>query len=212
MSPVAIGGDGKEPGSGHGLRVLLVYCHPRQDSFCAAVRNCCIAALEQAGHVVDLLDLYDRAFSPVLEAEEHRRYPDPAANRHGIEEYVALLQAADALLLIYPTWWYGLPAMLKGWLDRVWVPGVAFRLSPGAIQPSLTNIHRIGVVTTYGSPNWLLWFIGWPDRRMIGRGLRRLCAQRCRLDWLGLTNIDNRTTAERQAFLTKVQKRLGGWK
>ena len=138
--------------------------------------------------------------------------PIPQANRQGIEEYVALLQAADALLLIYPTWWYGLPAMLKGWLDRVWVPGVAFRLSPGAIQPSLTNIHRIGVVTTYGSPNWLLWFIGWPDRRMIGRGLRRLCAQRCRLDWLGLTNIDNRTTAERQAFLTKVQKRLGSWK
>ena len=53
--------------------------------------------------MVDLLDLYDRAFSPVLEAEEHRRYPDSAANRHGIEEYVALLQAADAFLLIYPT-------------------------------------------------------------------------------------------------------------
>jgi hypothetical protein len=105
-----------------------------------------------------------------------------------------------------------LPAMLKGWLDRVWVPVVAFRLGPGAIQPLLTHVHRIGVVTTYGSPSWLLWFIGWPDRRMIGRGLRRLCARRCRLDWLELTNIDNRTTAERRAFLTKVQKRLDGWK
>jgi NAD(P)H dehydrogenase (quinone) len=102
--------------------------------------------------------------------------------------------------------------MLKGWFDRIWVPGVAFRLSPGAIQPLLINIRRIAVVTTYGSPRWLLWFIGWPDRRMIGRGLRRLCARRCQFDWLGLTNIANRTTAERQAFLTKVQKRLGGWK
>jgi NAD(P)H dehydrogenase (quinone) len=209
---VAIDTEDIRPTSSRGLCVLVVFCHPRQDSFSAAVRDRSVAALQQAGHVVELLDLYGSAFSPALQAEEHRRYHDPAANRLGIEDHIALLQGADALLLIYPTWWYGVPAMLKGWFDRIWVPGVAFRLTPGAIQPLLTNIRRIGVVTTYGSPRWLLWFIGWPDRRMIERGLRRLCARRCRMDWLGLTSFDRRTPIKRQEFLMKVQTRFGGWR
>jgi putative NADPH-quinone reductase len=73
---MATGADERKLGSGHGLRVLLVFCHPRQDSYCAAVRDRSIAALQQAGHMVELLDLYERAFSPALQAEEHRRYPD----------------------------------------------------------------------------------------------------------------------------------------
>ena len=100
---VAIGSEDIRPTSSRGLCVLVVFCHNRQDSFCAAVRDRSVAALQQAGHVVELLDLYGSAFSPALQAEEHRRYHDPAANRLGIEDHIALLQGAEALLLIYPT-------------------------------------------------------------------------------------------------------------
>ena len=126
---------------------------------------------------------------------------------------MAALRQAEALLLIYPTWWFGMPAMLKGWLDRVWVPGVAFGLGgPGVLQPRLTNIRRIGVVTTYGSPGWLLWLVGWPDRRLVRRGLRPLCARQCRLDWIALTRMDTCTRPERDRFLTKVRRRLAHWR
>jgi NAD(P)H dehydrogenase (quinone) len=194
------------------MRVLLIYCHPRPDSFCAALRNTALVALEAAGHVVEMRDLYAEGFAPVLTTQQRERYYDEGANLLGLREHAAALQRAEALLLIYPTWWFGPPAMLKGWFDRVWVPGVAFRLGGRTVlQPLLTNIRRIGVVTTYGSPRWLLWLAGWPDRRLIRHGLRPLCAKNCQLDWLALTNMDICTPLQRERFLAGVHLRLGRW-
>jgi len=67
------------------------------------------------------------------------------------------------------------------------------------------------VVTTYGAPAWLLWFIGHPDRKVIGRGIRRLCAKRCRLDWLSLTRMDQRRRPELEAFLGRVRAHFAAW-
>ena len=193
------------------MRVLLIHCHPRAESFSAALRDTARQALESAGHQVECRDLYAEGFSPALNATEHRDYLDPASNPPDVADHVASLQRAEALLLVYPTWWYGLPAMLKGWFDRIWAPGVAFKLGDGAIEPLLTNIKRIGVITTYGSPLWLLWVIGWPDKKLISRGLKRLCARDCRLEWLMLTRMDQRQAPECAAFLAKVKARLSRW-
>ncbi|WP_238179487.1 NAD(P)H-dependent oxidoreductase, partial [Methylobacterium dankookense] len=123
--------------------------------------------------------------------------------------HIAALQAAEALVFVYPTWWFGMPAMLKGWIDRIWLPGIAFRLAgPKVLQPLLTNIRSITVVTTYGSPRWLLWLVGWPDWRLFRRGIRTLCAPRCRLEWLALTNMDACTADARERFIGKVRRRL----
>jgi NAD(P)H dehydrogenase (quinone) len=120
-------------------------------------------------------DLYAEGFVPTMSADERGRYYGDSPNLQGIEDYISALQRAEALLLVYPTWWFGLPAMLKGGFDRVWLPGVAFRLrNGGGLEPLLTNIRRLGVVTTYGSPRWLLWFIGWPDRRIVKSAFRPL--------------------------------------
>ena len=191
------------------MRVLLVFCHPRADSFSAALRDAAREALQ--GHAVEERDLYAEGFDPLVGAEALGRYMDFSANRQGLEADIAQLQRAEALLLVYPTWWYGMPALLKGWFDRVWVPGVTFTLSAGAIQPALTNIRRIGVVTTYGSPLWLLLWLGWPDRRVIGGGIRRLCARDCKLDWLYLTRMNLRSRGECAGFIEQVKARLTGW-
>ena len=194
------------------MRVLLVYCHPRADSFCAAVRDAAIMALKAAGHALEVRDLYAEGFSPTLSAEERGRYYDEGANLVGIESHAASLRRAEALLFVYPTWWFGPPAMLKGWLDRVWVPGVAFRRGgPAVLRPLLCNIRRIGVITTYGSPRWLLWLVGWPDWRLVRRGLRPLCARGCRVDWLALTDMDTCTAPQRERFLAHVRARLSRW-
>jgi putative NADPH-quinone reductase len=193
------------------MRVLMIYCHPRPDSFSAALRDAACRALESRGHQVELRDLYAEGFDPVLSSEERGRYHDVAVNLAGIEDHAESLRRADALLLVYPTWWYGMPAMLKGWFDRIWAPGVAFRLGESAIEPLLTNIRRIGVVTTYGSPNWLLWYIGRIDRKLLNRGIRRLCARNCRTDWYTLTRMDHRSRPECAAFVTRVEKALARW-
>ncbi len=188
------------------MRVLLVHCHPRSDSYSFALREAALGASRGAGHEVELRDLHAEGFRPALSAAERGRYHDVPENLSGIEDHAESLRAAEWLVLVYPTWWYGMPAMLKGWFDRVWAPGVAFRLGGGAIEPALTNIRRISVVTTYGSPTWLLWFIGWPDFKLFDRGLKRLCAKGCKLDWLYLNNMDRATAAERERFLARVRR------
>lgn len=193
------------------MRVLLIHAHPRGDSFSAALRDTTLAALEAAGHVVELRDLYAEGFRAALTSEERSIYHSVGDNEAGIEDHVAGLRRAEALVLVYPTWWYGLPAILKGWFDRVWSPGIAFRIGEGAIEPLLTNITRIAVVTTYGSPLWLLWYIGWPDHKLISRGIRRLCAKRCRLDWLYLHGMDRRQRPELEAFLHRVRAHFSHW-
>jgi len=193
------------------MRVLVVHCHPRPQSFAAALREAVLAGLERAGHEADVIDLYAEGFVPALSAEERERYHTEGGNLEGIADHVARLRAAEALVLVYPTWWYGMPAMLKGWFDRVWVPGVAFRLGAGAIEPALTNLRRLAVVTTYGSPRWLLWVIGHPDRKLIGRGIRRLCARGCRLDWLCQTRMDHVSEATLAAFRDRVAAHFARW-
>lgn len=195
------------------MHVLLIHCHPCADSFAAALRDASSTALQAAGHTVEVRDLYQEGFAPALTATQRTLFYDESANRDGIGDHAEALRTAEALLLVYPTWWFGPPAMLKGWLDRVWVPGVAFHLDGrGGLRPLLTNIRRIGVVTTYGSPHWRLWLVGWPDRHLIGRGLRPLCAPGCTVDWIALTRMDASTAAERERFLVRLRTRLGRWR
>ncbi|MEH3116767.1 MAG: NAD(P)H-dependent oxidoreductase [Methylorubrum populi] len=194
------------------MRVLLVHCHPRPDSFSAALRAAAVSALEAAGHGVEILDLYGQDFDPRLSARERGAYYDEAADRPDLAGHIAALRRAEALVFVYPTWWFGPPAMLKGWFDRVWLPGVAFALGGAKVlQPRLANIRRIAVVTTYGSPRWLLWLVGWPDWRLFRFGIRPLCGPRCRLEWIALTGMDSATDRTRERFLARLRRRLSAF-
>jgi putative NADPH-quinone reductase len=194
------------------MHVLLIHCHPRPDSFSVALRDAAVAGLTASGNSVEQRDLYAEGFDPVLSTHQRGVYFEEAANALGLEDHVAALRRAEALVLVYPTWWFGMPAMLKGWFDRVWLPGVAFRLGgPKSLLPLLTGIRKIAVVTTYGSPWWLLWWVGWPDRRLVRRGLQPLCATGCRIHWFGLTGMDVDSPQRRTRFLARVRRQLSEW-
>jgi NAD(P)H dehydrogenase (quinone) len=194
------------------MRVLVIYCHPRPDSFCAASRDAAITGLTQAGHSVEQRDLYAEGFDPVLSTQQRGLYFNEPDNAFGLEDQIAALRRAEALVLVYPTWWFGMPAMLKGWFDRVWLPGVAFRLGgPTALKPMLANVRRIAIVTTYGMPRWMLWWVGWPDWRVVRRGLRPLCARGCRTDWIGLTSMDVDNPVRRARFLDRIKRHFARW-
>ena len=193
------------------MRLLVVYCHPDPESFTAAVRDTVLAAARAAGHEADLLDLHAEGFDPVMSCAERRGYHTPVENEVPVAPHIARLRRAEGLIFVYPTWWYGQPAMLKGWLDRVLVPGVAFGMpEPGKpIRPGLTNIRLVGAVSTLGSPWWWWTFgMGAPGRRVLLRGVRAICNPKARTFWLGLHEMDSATEAARKRFLARVEARI----
>lgn len=191
------------------MRVLVVHCHPNPDSFVAAARDRALAGLATAGHEVRLTDLYADGFEPELTAAERRAHLQPGASPE-LRRHVDDLLWAEALVLVYPTWWSGQPAMLKGWLDRVWVNGVAWELPEGAdlLRPLLRNVRRIVVVTTHGSSKLVNALEGESGKRTVTRSMRAMCSRRTRTTWCALYGLDTCDAARREAFLDRVERTL----
>ena len=194
------------------MRVLYLYCHPVPESFHGALRALALAGLARAGHDVDLCDLYAEGFNPVLDASERRTYHDLEQNRRGLEGHIDRLQRADALLVQFPTWCFGAPAMLKGYLDRLILPGVAFDLSePARVRPTLTNIKKLAGVVTYGRPRLAAWYMGDPPRKLITRYLRWFIAPGAPVGYHALYGLNVATDAQRRAFLDRVGQRMAAF-
>ncbi len=192
------------------MRILVVYAHPVDTSFAASIHRQVLGKLRERGHEVRDLDLYAQGFDPVLSGAEHRVYETEGEHRRAIEAHVALIQWAEGLVFVYPTWWYGLPAILKGWLDRVWLPGIAFELpkDEGPIKPLMQHLRLLGGISTYGAGWWWTRWVGDPGRRTIMRGLRALCAKRCQTFWLAHYTMDRSTAESRASFLKQIDRRL----
>jgi NAD(P)H dehydrogenase (quinone) len=192
------------------LNVLLVYCHPDPASFSATLCHTTKKVLEAGGHTVKLIDLYGEKFNPVFSFEEKQNYlPNTAYNMQLVQPHIDALQWAQALVLCYPTWYYGPPALLKGWLDRVWLPDITFTVPRSKGEKAggkLKNIKVFLGITTSGSPWWWLRLIRDPGRNLFMRGFRPLFSPLCNMKWLQLHNMNNTTLADREAFIEKVKK------
>ena len=190
------------------MRILLVYCHPSPASFVASIREALVRALAAKGHDIDVIDLYGEGFDPVLDAASWRAHRDDRSAAADLSRHIAALRAAEGLILVYPTWWYGLPAMLKGWLDRVWQPGVAFSLKDGVFQlHQLGGLRRFAVVTTYGSPgSFIRHVVGDPARRQVMRGLSLQFARRLGRGWQAIYDVDRRSESD----LSRARDRVVG--
>ena len=199
------------------MRVLLIHAHPNPDSFSASIRDSALAGLQRGGHMVRTISLYsDDAGTPSFEARmsaaEREAYSsgDPILD-DVVREYAAHISWAEALVFVYPTWWFGLPAVLKGFLDRVLVPGVAFTLDPRSekVKPGMTNIRRLVGISTYGSSRSRTRLFNDAGRRTLLRTVRLVCNRLARTKWLGLYDMDSATDQERQKFLAQVENEMG---
>lgn len=189
------------------MRALVVYCHPRMGSFTSAVRDLVLEKLAAKGAEVRVTDLYAQEFDPVLSAAELEGYETCPSNCTRVEADVADLRWCNTLIFIYPTWWYGLPAILKGWLDRVFLPDVAFLMPTperNTIYPGLQHIDRLGVFTTCGASWWLTTFIGAPGKRTILRGIGVLCGKPLKKAFAAHYLMDSSTAESRKRHLDRV--------
>jgi putative NADPH-quinone reductase len=193
------------------MRILYLYCHPLPESFHAGIRAAGVAALQRAGHEVDLCDLYAEKFDPVLTEDGRRHYHDTAVNQRGLEGYVQRLQAAEGLVVQFPTWCFGMPAMLKGFLDRLIMPGVAFDLSDPAKVKPLLRFQRVAGISTYGRPRYMALYMGDPPRKIVTRYLKWYAAPGAKVDYHALYHMNVATDADRKGFIARVEGKLAGW-
>lgn len=191
------------------MRFLVIHAHPLNDSFGAALHRQVVEALIAAGHEIDDCDLHAEGFEPVMTPTERRDYHEPGLNTATVLHHVERLKRSEGLVFVFPTWWYGPPAILKGYIDRVWLPGVAFSLVGGRTRPRLRHIVRYAVVTTYGSPWWINKFIVRdPNRHAFMHGIRLLVAPRAKVRWLALYGLDAIGDDKRRRFLDRVGSKL----
>lgn len=193
------------------MKCLIIMCHPRHDSLNASLADAAAMALRAGGHNLTICNLYERGFAPALAANEQLGIRDglaPAST--GLE--AAELQAAELLVLVFPTWWFGMPAMLKGWFDRVWAPGVAYDLvqDSGALRGRLHGLKRVIAITTLGSPWWVdRLVLRQPVRRTLKRAILGVCAPRAKLDFLSFYKCDSLTPTQYEAMKHRVTAAMG---
>ena len=188
------------------MRILVIYAHPVETSFHAAMHARVVAALRKAGHEVDDCDLYAENFNPVLSREERLNYHDTAINQAPVQAYVDRLKRAEALVFCFPVWCFGLPAMLKGWFDRVLMPGVSFDISdPAHVKPALTHLKRVAAITSYGRPHWMAFVMGNPPRKVIKRYMRVLTGGKARIDFHAKYHMNVATPKKLERYMQRIE-------
>jgi len=192
------------------MLIQVVHCHPLTESFDHALFVAIVETLRGNGHDVIATDLYREGFQPAMTEAERRSYMGNDYDLSAVAPYAETLKKVDGLILCFPHWWFTMPAVLKGWVDRVWGPGVAFTYDPkdNHLRPALRNMKLFGVVTSYGSPWWIVHvFAGNAGHKVLMRGMKTLCAKDARSFYLAQYGMDASTAEQRQAFLQKVCRR-----
>ena len=194
------------------MRILVVFAHPLETSFVSALHARVIEILRAGGHTVDDLDLYAEKFDPVMSREGLLRYVDTKANTREVKAYVERLRAAEALVLAYPVWFDGLPAIMQGYFQRVFLPGVSVRLDEaGLFHPNLRHIRRMAAVCAYGESRRDVAAKGDPPRRFVRDNIGALIDPKGSFEYLALYDMNFSAQSRRAAFIKRVERAFQAW-
>lgn len=189
-----------------GRKTLVVYCHPWEGSFNHAVLESVCAGLGDAGVPYEVCDLYADGFRPAMTREELAGYSRGLVLDPLVERYQRQLARCDRLVLVFPVWWNDVPAMLRGWLDRVMLPGFSWAATGAGIEGRLGHIGRVDAFTTSANPTDYM-------RERLGDGIEGtlIGATFWQLGvgegaWHNFGGIDQSTPEGRAAWLGEVRR------
>ncbi|WP_324172856.1 NAD(P)H-dependent oxidoreductase [Sulfurimonas sp.] len=190
------------------MKCLVVLAHALNNSLSCHLAEETIKHMENKGYHVIIKDLYKENFNPVLTKEERNSYYEKQFDLSKLKDDIIQLQEAQSLVLIFPTWWFSFPAILKGWFDRVWAPGYAYNHASdlGAITPCLLNLKEVKVVTTLGAPWWVDFFVlRKPVNKVLKFALLGTCTKNCKFQMLSLYNSESLTKEKVSNFIKKIK-------
>ena len=142
------------------MKTLIIYNHPREGSFCSSIRDAVRNGLKEGGHEYKIIHLDKDCFDPVLREKDLGAFVK--AGRHGEEglaevdplvlRYKKKLEWSEHLVMIFPIWWMTMPALMKGFVDKVIFPAIAYTMDNGRLQSRLKNLKQVTVITTMNTP------------------------------------------------------------
>jgi putative NADPH-quinone reductase len=191
------------------MRVLVIFAHPVETSFNAALHRTILETLGNRHEVRDI-DLYADDFDPRLSRRERLDYHDTSINQPPeLGKYIDALRWAECVVFCFPVWCFGLPAILKGFFDRVMMPGVGFDIDGALVTPKLQNIRRVVAVTTYGRDLWRVKIgVGDLPKAHITRYFRWFCAKDVKISYLAHYHMNISTDASRGKFQQRVTRAI----
>ncbi len=186
----------------------IIYAHPYEQSFNHAILQRVRELLESKGEAYKLIDLYADGFNPAYTKEELALFNQGKALDPLVLHYQEILKKTDRLIFIFPIWWADMPAIVKGFEDKVFLKTLAYNPTPTGIKGCLTQIREAVVITTSTAPTWYLKFfcgnvIG---KTMIGHTLKGIGVGSGR--WINFGGMDKSTAQARQSFLDKLSDKL----
>jgi len=191
------------------MKVVIVFNHPYEGSFCTAILNAVCRGLEKAGHEPDIIHLDKDAFNPVMTSGDLQAFRNKQATDPKVLDYKSRLEKAGHIVLIFPIWWELMPALMKGFIDKVFFPGLAFDYSDKGntrMKPLLNNIKGVSVITTMNTPGILYRLVfGNAIQKALLRGTFWKAGYRNR-KWISFTMVKSVSDDKRRYWLTKIEK------
>ncbi|NPD33007.1 NAD(P)H dehydrogenase [Eggerthellaceae bacterium zg-997] len=203
------------------MRVMLVVDHPytlashrnipHQRSFTAALAHAAQQGLIEAGHEVDVVDLHADGFNPVMSAQDLASWRCGKVVDPQLVDYQARLDKANHVVFVFPIWWELMPAMTKGFLDRVMTKGIVYEQGESLtnfMTSKLDNLKSVTLVSTMAEPDiiYRLYFHS-PVTKSMVRGTFKLMGVK-KVKWHNYTGIANKTPEQRQRILESVRDRF----
>ena len=193
------------------MKVVIVFNHPYEGSYCNAILNSVCSGLQQANHEIDIIHLDKEGFSPVMTSQDLKAFRDKQPIDPKVLEYKNRLEQADHVVFIFPIWWELMPALTKGFIDKVIFPGVAYDYANGSntkMKPLLTNIKGITVITTMNTPKVLYRIIfGNAVQKAIMRGTFWKLGYKNRT-WMSFNMVKQVSAEKRKLWLTKTEEKF----
>jgi NAD(P)H dehydrogenase (quinone) len=185
------------------MKVLVIIGHQHKGSFCHAIAETTVQELESAGHEVIYHDLYEEGFDPIL---PHEEIPKGSGKNPIVQKHCEEIRAADGYVVVHPNWWAMPPAVLKGWIDRVFCQGVAYEFGEGGAVITHLKGKRAVVFTTSNTPRDL-------ELDLFGDPLENLW-KACIFGFCGVDDFHRRnfesivlsTLDQRKAWLAEVRQ------
>lgn len=190
------------------MKVVIVFNHPYDGSYCNAILNSVTTGLQRANHKIDLIHLDKEGFNPVMTASDLKAFVDRKPIDPKVIEYKKRLDEADHLVFIFPIWWELMPAMTKGFIDKVIFPGAAYDYTKSGygMVPLFKGIKSVTVITTMNTPGILYRLVfGNAIKKALITGTFWKTGYKNR-KWISFNGVKMVSDAKRKKWLVKLEK------